>query len=79
MATSKTTQYRHLKLTAGFSDEDDRTITLLNPKTNLTASQINAVGELAANVLIGDKHAAPFTRFKEAKYIDGVNVTFDFT
>lgn len=79
MATSKTTQYNHLKLLAGFSDEDDRTITVLNPKSNLTKSQIEAVGQLAVGVLIGDKYAAQFTRFKSASYVEGVTTTLDFT
>lgn len=79
MATQKTTQYNHLKLLAGFADEDDRTITLLNPKPNLTKEQINAVGEKAIGILIGDKYAAAFTRFKEASYVTGVTTTLDFT
>lgn len=79
MATTKVTQYNHLKLLAGFADEDDRTITLLNPKSGLTKAQIENVGQLALNVLIGDKYAAKFTRFKEASYVSGVTTTLDFT
>lgn len=78
MATTKVTEYNHLKLLAGFADEDDRTITLLNPKENLTATQINAVGQLAVNVLIGDKYAAKFTRFKSATLVEGVTTTYQF-
>ena len=44
-----------LKLLAGFVDEDDRTITLDDPKENLTWSDISAVAALSSNVLIGDK------------------------
>jgi len=59
-----------LKLLAGFVDEDDRTITLDDPKENLTWSDISAVANLSSNVLIGDKFQAKFSRFKEAKYVD---------
>lgn len=79
MATQKITQYSELKLLADFADEDDRTITITNPKENLTATQINAVGELAKGVLIGDKYGAAFTRFKEANYREGTTTTYDFT
>ena len=79
MATQTVKQSRELKLLAGFADEDDRTITVNNPKTGLTAAQINAVGELAAGVLIGDKYGAAFTRFKEANYVEGTTTTYDFT
>lgn len=79
MATQKVTQYRELKLLAGFADEDDRTLTIINPRNNLTAEQINAVGELAVGVLIGDKYGATFTRFKEANYVEGTTTTYDFT
>lgn len=78
MATQKVKQSYELKLLAGFADEDDRTITLINPKRNLTAAQINAVGELAVGVLIGDKYGAAFTRFKEAYYREGTVTTLDF-
>ena len=38
-----------LKLEAGFYDNDTRTITLENPKSNLTKADILAVGNLAAS------------------------------
>lgn len=79
MSTQTVTQYRNLKLLAGFADEDDRTITVANPKTNLTAEQINAVGNKAVGVLIGDKYGAAFTRFKEANIVEGTTVKYDFT
>lgn len=68
--SQKTTQNNELKLLAAFSDEDDRTISLSNPKTGLTKEQIDAVGVKALNVLIGDKYGAQFTRFKSARYVD---------
>lgn len=59
-----------LKLLAGFADEDDRTITLDEPKENLSWSDIAEVQDKALNVLIGDKFSAKFTRFKSAKYVE---------
>jgi len=72
---TKTT--RQLKLLAGFSDEDDRTITLDNPKQNITWAQIENLATYAAPVLIGDKYGASFTRFKEAKYVEGTTIYVD--
>lgn len=63
------TTYNRLKILAGFADEDDRTITLENPRENITESDIQALP--ANNVLIGDKYGAAFTRFKSASYVSG--------
>lgn len=67
MATVKNTT--EVKLVAAFADEDDRTITVPDPKANITGQEITNLQTLAANVLIGDKYGATFTRFKEAKYV----------
>lgn len=58
-----------LTLTAGFSDGDDRVITLDNPKVNPAASDIISLGAFcrAHELLIGDKAGAAFTHFKTAK------------
>lgn len=60
-----------LQLVAEFTDGDDRTITVDNPKATLTAAEINAVSAYAKtnNILIGDKAGADFSRFKSAKKI----------
>ena len=60
-----------LQLVAEFTDGDDRTITVDNPKATLTAAAINAVATYAKNnnILIGDKAGADFSRFKSAKKI----------
>ena len=68
-----------LKLLAGFADEDDRTITLSNPKANITSAEIHALAELATPVLIGDKYGAAFTRFKSATYVTKAETTLDPT
>lgn len=65
----KITNSVKLKLLAGFADEDDRTITIDDPKLDLTWNDIEAF-QAVSNVLIGDKFQAPFTRYKEAKYVD---------
>ncbi len=60
-----------LQLVAEFTDGDDRTITVDNPKATLTAAEINAVSAYAKNnnILLGDKAGADFSRFKSAKKI----------
>ena len=76
MADSTKSTYQ-LKLLAGFSDEDDRSITIDNPKSGLTWAQIEALETYAAPVLIGDKYGASFTRFKEAKYVESTTIYVD--
>lgn len=56
-----------LTLVAEFKDGDDRTITQENPRGGLSAADINALNELAAPVLVGDKDKSDFLRFKSAK------------
>ena len=60
-----------LQLVAEFTDGDDRTITIDNPKASVSAADINAVSAYAKtnNIIIGDKAGADFTRFKTAKKI----------
>lgn len=57
-----------LKMVFDFYDGDDRTLTLQNPKSNLTATQIKAVGTLAATSqpIIGDKAGAAVVGIKSA-------------
>lgn len=66
-----------LKLLAGFTDGDDRTISLPNPKNNLTASEINAINELAQGVLIGDKYGAAFAELKDANVVTATTTYLD--
>jgi len=65
---TKTTQT--LKLLAGFADADDRTISLDNPRNNVTEADIRSFETAAAPVLIGDKYGAAFTRFKTASIVN---------
>lgn len=57
-----------LKVKMGFGPDDDRTISLPNPKNDLTAEQINnAFSDVTVTkVIVGDKDAADFTGIKEA-------------
>ena len=70
---------RMVKLLAAFADEDDRTITINDARSDITGSMIDSLESAAANVLIGDKYGAAFTRFKEAKVVNQITRTFDLT
>lgn len=70
-------QTNSIKLLAGFADEDDRTITVNNPRSGITVSDIRTLETLATPVLIGDKYGAAFTRFKSATYVSKAETTLD--
>jgi len=59
----------HLIIEVGFIDGDTRTITLKNPKSNLTATDIENLDSfmLTNNILIGDRDAADFKKIRQAK------------
>ena len=63
--------YNKLKLTAGFSDGDDRNISLDDPLPDLTKETILTVGASLSGVLIGDKDGADFLEIKNASYVAG--------
>lgn len=65
MAVTVSTTKR-LALLAGFVDEDDRTISVPNPRSDVTAADIVNLNARAQNVLIGDKFGAQFSAFKKA-------------
>lgn len=77
MAT-KISTFNQLKLLAGFADEDDRTITVENPRSNLTKADFNNLTTASQNVIIGDKYGATFTRYKSARYVQGTTTTITF-
>ena len=60
-----------LQIVAEFVDEDDRSITLDNPKATITAAEVNALSSFIKTngILIGDKDGADFSRVKSAKKI----------
>lgn len=75
--TTKTTT--QLKIVAGFSDGDERTLSIENPIDNITPAQIKALDSLASGVLIGDKYGAPFTTFKDAGIYETTKVELDLS
>ena len=70
---------RELKLVAGFSDGDDRTLSVPNPKSTITASQLTATAfyDAAKAALIGDKTGAAMTGWKSAKIFESTTVYLD--
>lgn len=66
-----------LKLLAGFTDGDDRTISVPNPRSDLTSADINAINELAKGVLIGDKYGAAFAELKDANIVTSTTTYLD--
>lgn len=73
--TFKTT--KQLKLVAGFSDGDERTLSIDNPAATVSAAAISALDSLAAGVIIGDKYGAAFTKFKDAGIYETTTVYLD--
>jgi len=76
MADKTSTSYQ-LKIVAGFSDGDERTISYENPRESVSAADIKALNSLAAGVLIGDKYGAPFSIFKDAGIYEIMKVDLD--
>ena len=74
---TKTT--KTLALVAEFTDGDDRTINLDNPKSGISAANINALNTSASAVLVGDKDKADFLRFKSAQVKETTTVYLDLT
>lgn len=72
--------YNNLKFVATFTDGDTRTITIPNPKSEeLIGQLIKNLETRAANVLIGDKYGAPFSRFADARIVQGTRVDIEIT
>lgn len=68
-----------LKLESYYSDGDTRTLTVDNPKANITAADINAVATVAKNTqaILGDKGGADFVRFNSAKKTTATRIELD--
>ena len=60
-----------LQLVQEFTDGDDRTLSLDNPRSDLEASDITELADYMKTnkIVIGDKAGADFTRIKSAKKI----------
>lgn len=68
-----------LKIIWQFADEDTRTQTIPNPKSDLSLADLQAFETSAINsqVIIGDKTGAAVTGIKSAISIDSTNVILD--
>ena len=77
----KITTTNKLCCVSEFVDNDDRTLTLDNPKANVSAAQIKAVEAQikAKNLLIGDKAGADFLRFKSARKETRIHTDYDLS
>lgn len=76
------TSTREGKLLVKFYDGDTRTITIDNPKNNLTAATINAFVSnnlVATQPLIGDKTGASLTGAESFKIIEKTDRKLDLT
>lgn len=75
----KTTASKELKLGAQFYDNDDRTLSIDNPKNGVTAAQIKEFATVLRNTaaIIGDKSGAEFVGFKTARVVEQKRVDFD--
>lgn len=65
----KMTVTRELKLDSYYSDNDTRMLTLDNPKTNISKSDIKTFESYCVTnqPILGDKGGAEFVRFNSAK------------
>lgn len=81
----KTTSTDELKIENLFTDGDTRTITLKNPKANITTEEITALETLIKNgtgeasLLIGDKYGSDFRRIEEVRRIEKAVTEFDLS
>lgn len=75
------TSSREGKLVVEFYDSDNRTLTIDNPKTNLTAAQINTfVEQLKTDQpLIGDKTGASIVGASSFKTIEKTETKLDLS
>lgn len=66
-----------LQLVAEFIDGDTRTITLDNPRSSLTAADIDNLNPVMIAGLVGDKAGAQFYRWKTAAKVNKVVTELD--
>lgn len=66
------TNSKTLKIETVFVDGDTRTITLRNPKSDITESEITALNTFmqSNNVLIGDKAEGTFGKINEVRIVN---------
>lgn len=83
--SDKVTTTNELKIENLFIDGDTRTITLKNPKTNITTEEITALETLIKNgdgtqsILIGDKYGSDFRQIWEVRKINKTTIDYDIS
>lgn len=75
------TNTQTLKVENLFVDGDTRTITLKNPKSNITASEILTLQTFmqANNVIIGDKYGGTFGRIESVTRVNEQRTKIDLS
>ena len=58
-----------LKFELLFNDGDTRTVTLKNPKTNLTLEQLQTAMTANGTIFAGDKAGGTYTGFRDARKV----------
>lgn len=83
--SDKITTANELKIENLFIDGDTRTITLKNPKANITTEEITALETLIKNgtgeasLLIGDKYGSDFRRIQEVIRVEKITIDYDIS
>lgn len=70
-----------LQMVAEFTDGDDRTLSLDNPRADISATEINTLSKLIKDnqLILGDKTGADFTRIKTAQKVNQTTRYLDLT
>lgn len=71
--TQKMTTEEKVRMTARFTDEDTRIISMDSPRSGLSRADIEATADLAEVCLIGDVAGAPFREWRDAAIVDTTN------
>lgn len=68
-----------LRIDTVFVDGDTRTITLKNPRDNLTSSDISSLNTFMQtnNIIVGDKAGGTFGKIKAATTVQKNTITLD--
>ena len=76
---AKATTTNKLTYTLWFTDGDDRTLSIENPRQNLAQSDFATLNSLAQQAFVGDKEGAPCKGIKTAKYVAGTTTELEVT
>ncbi|MDO4424548.1 MAG: hypothetical protein Q4D17_02125 [Planctomycetia bacterium] len=71
------TSTQSFTVVAEFDDGDNRSVSIDNPRENITWADVETLKQYAANVLIGDKNGAKFSRFSSARITNRYTLTLD--